>query len=139
MASCLQKRLFRETNKKNKYGEASVLMYNATGFRSVQVSGKVIVPYSYSDDKSLQKFTYKTGLNFLRLFPDMLEQKRDSSIIASSLNPVNAHRNRVLQYDFHYKVKRGGPDTETALKEILSKNKIINESISSYMLGDSQL
>lgn len=124
---------FRILSQKNKSGEVSVVLNRKTGFRSMSVSGKVKVPKAFTNDRILHTSIYHIGLKFLRSYPDLFVQRRDKSIITSSLVPFVNHQYRIVNYDFNYIIKDGGPDSETAIKKILANNNAINEKITACM------
>lgn len=115
---------------KNKFGEVAVIKHSATGFRSISVCGKVKVPNCLEENRSLHNEIHQIGLNFLHLFPDILVQKSDASIITFSL-PINPSPKRTLWYDFHY-ILNGNTDTDVAIQTLLLKNNVIAEKISAY-------
>ena len=129
---------FKISKKKNKVGEVSVIRFNKTGHRTLEVSGKEKIDSSSFSaiHNHFQKILHSISLSFLRLFPDILNQDPNTSIPTFSIaESYSIRKTSWLYYSLTYTMN-GGSNTKTAIDIVLDKNQIIRDKITSCMLSD---
>lgn len=125
-----KKRPFTITERRGKGGDITVIRHNATGFRTLSINGKCKTPKGLSNSNLLYNYIRFIGFELLRLFPDLFNQNRNTTIFTYSLPAVeDRDTSRGLHYSFQYTLN-GGSDTETAITKLLplieeTNNKII--------------
>ncbi len=125
-----KKRPFTITERRGKGGDITVIRHNTTGFRTLSINGKCKTPKGLSNSNLLYNSIHFIGFELLRLFPDLFNQNRNTTIFTYSLPAVeDRDTSRGLHYSFQYTLN-GGSDTETAIVKLLplieeTNNKII--------------
>lgn len=120
-----QKAEFRNKSRKNKAGEV-ILMRHRSGFRTLNVCGKVTIPSFFSNyPYLLQRIINEVGAFFLGLFP-FLDNREHKNICTYSLPETMVERkDRIdLTYDFLYVIADNTP-SNIVLESVSNKNLVI--------------
>ena len=117
---------FTVTWKRSKAGTVTVITHTGTNFRTLAISGKGKYPKGFPNSTVLFSYLRAVSKQFLSQFPDLFSQNYDTSIVSYSL-PVRGKGN--FTYDFQYTMN-GGPDTEAAIKQVLSQVGTLNTEVS---------
>ena len=123
---------FTITERRGKGGDITVIRHNATGLKTMAVNGKCKTPKGLSNSNLLYNSIRFIGYELLRLFPDLFNQDRNTTIFTYSLPSVeDRDTSRGLHYSFTY-IMNGGSDIETAISQVLPLIPNINEKIETY-------
>lgn len=126
-----KKEPFTITERRGKGGDITVIRHNTTGIKTMAVNGKCKTPKGLSNSNLLYNSIRFIGFELLRLFPDLFNQNRNTTIFTYSLPAVeDRDTSRGLRYSFTY-ILYGGSDIETAISEILPLIPEINQKIES--------
>ena len=121
---------FTVTERRGKNGNITIIRHTANGFRTLAFCGKCKTPKGLSNSNLLYNSIRFIGFELLRLFPDLFNQNRSTTIFTYSLPSVeDRDTSRGLHYSFTYTMN-GGSDTETAINKLLPLIPTINEKIS---------
>ncbi len=122
---------FTMIERRGKGGDITVIRHTINGFCTVTVSGKCKTPKGLSNSTSLYYSIHSIGYELLHQFPDLLSQKKDSTIFSYSLPAVESRETKAgLHYSFQY-ILNGGSNIETAITTLLPIIPKINEKITS--------
>lgn len=120
---------FTVTERRVKGGDITVIRHNKTGFKTLSINGICKTPKGLSNSNLLYNSIRFIGFELLRLFPDLFNQNRNTTIFTYSLPAVeDRDTSRGLHYSFQYTMN-GGSDTETAISQLLPLMPKINEKI----------
>lgn len=120
---------FTVTERRGKGGDITVIRHNKTGFRTLSINGNCKTPKGLSNSNLLYNSIRFIGFELLRLFPDLFNQNRNTTIFTYSLPAVeDRDTSRGLHYSFQYTMN-GGSDIETAISQLLPLLPKINEKV----------
>lgn len=124
-----KKQPFTITERRGKGGDITVIRHNATGLKTLAINGKCKTPKGLSNSNLLNNSIRFIGFELLRLFPDLFNQNRNTTIFTYSLPTVEDRDSlRGLHYSFTYTMN-GGSDIETAISKLLPLLPKINEKV----------
>jgi len=120
---------FTITERRGKGGEVTIIRHNANDFKTMSISGKCKTPKGLSNSVLLYNSIRFIGFELLRLFPNLFNQNRNTTIFTYSLPAVeDRDTSRGLHYSFQYTMN-GGSDIETAISQVLPLIPKINEKV----------